>query len=66
MDSKIYTVSPSGPQTATDGAELKFTNTIVKKKLTIKKIWNADDEKTGTKLAVTVNGKDAGEVLLYR
>ena len=65
MDSKIYTVSPSGPQTATDGAELKFTNTIVKKKLTIKKIWNADDEKTGTKLAVTVNGKDAGEVLLY-
>ena len=65
MASKIYTVSPSTPQTATDGAELKFTNTIVKKKLTIKKIWNADDEKTGTKLAVTVNGKDAGEVLLY-
>ena len=26
MASKIYTVSPSTPQTATDGAELKFTN----------------------------------------
>ena len=36
MASKIYTVSPSTPQTATDGAELKFTNTIVKQKLTIK------------------------------
>ena len=64
--SKIYTSSTHGPQTVNDGATVTFVNTVVKKKLTIKKIWNEGDEKTGTKLTLTANGKDAGEILLYK
>ena len=64
--SKYYNSAPAGPQKVTDGAEIKFTNTRIRKKLTIEKKWNEGAEKTGTKPTLTANGKDAGEVLLYK
>ena len=64
--SKYYNSAPAGPQKVTDGAEIKFTNTRVRKMLTIEKKWSEGDEKTGTKPTLTANGKDAGEVLLYK
>ena len=64
--SKYYNSAPAGPQRVTDGAEIKFTNTRIRKKLTIEKKWNEGAEKTGTKPTLTANGKDAGEVLLYK
>lgn len=59
-----YIVSPNEPQAVTDSAIITFVNTNAKN-LTIKKEWNAGDEKTGTKLTLTANGVPAGEVLLY-
>lgn len=59
-----YIVSPNEPQAVTDSAIITFVNTNAKN-LTIKKIWNDGDEKTGTKLTLTANGVPAGEVLLY-
>lgn len=64
--SKYYNSAPAGPQKVTDGAEIKFTNTRIRKKLTIEKKWNEGAEKTGTKPTLTANGKNAGEVLLYK
>lgn len=60
-----YIVSPNEPQAVTDSAIITFVNTNAKK-LTIKKIWKDGAEKTGTKPTLTANGKDAGEVLLYK
>lgn len=60
-----YIVSPNEPQAVTDSAIITFVNTNAKN-LTIKKIWKDGDEKTGTKPTLTANGKDAGEVLLYK
>ena len=62
---KVFTSSLSVAKVVTDDSTIELTNTRVKKTLTIKKEWNAGDEKTGTKLTLTANGVPAGEVLLY-
>ena len=62
---KVFTSSLSVAKVVTDDSTIELTNTRVKKTLTLKKEWNAGDEKTGTKLTLTANGVPAGEVLLY-
>lgn len=62
---KAFTSSLSVAKEFSSDSTIELTNTRVKKTLTIKKEWNAGDEKTGTKLTLTANGVPAGEVLLY-
>lgn len=63
-ESKVYTSNPTGAQKISDKAEIKFTNTRVKKSLTIKKQWKDGEEKAAVTFDIKVNGEDAPKVLV--
>lgn len=63
-ESKVYTSKPTEAQKISDKAEIKFTNTRVKKSLTIKKQWKDGEEKAAVTFDIKVNGEDAPKVLV--
>lgn len=63
-ESKVYTSKPTEAQKISDKAKIKFTNTRVKKSLTIKKQWKDGEEKAEVTFDIKVNGQDAPGVLV--
>lgn len=63
-ESKVYTSKPAEAQKISDKAEIKFTNTRVKRGLTIKKQWKDGEEKAAVTFDIKVNGEDAPKVLV--
>lgn len=63
-ESKVYTSKPAEAQKISDKAEIKFTNTRVKRGLTIEKQWKDGEEKAAVTFDIKVNGKDAPKVLV--
>lgn len=63
-ESKVYTSKPAEAQKISDKAEIKFTNTRVKRGLTIEKQWKDGEEKAAVTFDIKVNGEDAPKVLV--
>ena len=63
-ESKVYTSKPTEAQKISDKAEIKFTNTRVKRGLTIEKQWKDGEEKAAVTFDIKVNGEDAPKVLV--
>ena len=63
-ESKVYTSNHTEAQKISDKAEIKFTNTRVKRGLTIEKQWKDGEEKAAVTFDIKVNGEDAPKVLV--
>ena len=63
-ESKVYTSKPTEAQKISEKAEIKFTNTRVKRGLTIEKQWKDGEEKAAVTFDIKVNGEDAPKVLV--